>query len=98
MKIIKSFLISNDWSNKFRTKLVKLALPFRRGLILSLMTLKADLISVRKKVHVMKWLFIYRRDLVVCYVLWVLLCFVGFIYTFISSKYDFHVDAERMIV
>ena len=53
--------------------------------------LKAHLISVWKKVHAMKWLFIYRRDLVACYV------FVFFNF-FISSKYDCHVDAERMIV
>ena len=39
--------------------------------------------------HVMKWLFIYRRDLVVCYV---------FSHFFISSKCDFHIDAEIMIV
>ena len=38
----------------------------------------------------MKWLFNYRRDLVVCYVFVVL--FALFI------KYDFQVDAERMIV
>ena len=37
----------------------------------------------------MKWLFIYRRDLVVCYVVVVVF--------FISFKYVFHVDAERMI-
>ena len=35
----------------------------------------------------MKLLFIYRRDLVVCYV-----------YVFLHYKYDFHVDAERMTV
>ena len=40
----------------------------------------------------MKWLFICPRDLVVYYV------FVRFLYFFISSKYDFHVDAERIIV
>ena len=40
--------------------------------------------------HIMKWLFIYRRDLVVY--------FVFFLHFFISSKYDFYVDAERMIV
>ena len=28
----------------------------------------ADLISVWKKVHAMKWLFFYHRDFVVCYV------------------------------
>ena len=39
----------------------------------------------------MKWLFIYRKDLVVCYVLG------GFLHFFISFKFDFHVDAERMI-
>ena len=37
----------------------------------------------------MKWLFIYRRDLVVCY------DFVCVWQLFISFKYDFHVDAER---
>ena len=49
------------------------------------------MISVRKKVHAMKWLFIYRRDLVVCYV------YFNFLHCFISFKYDFHVDAERMV-
>ena len=43
---------------------------------------KADLISVWKKVHAMKWLFIYGRDLVVCYVV------------FHLFYNDFHVDAE----
>ena len=40
----------------------------------------------------MKWLFINRRNLVVCYVYFI------FGHFFISFKYDFHVDAERMIV
>ena len=40
-----------------------------------------------------EWLFIYRRDLVVCYVF-----LVSFLHFFISSKHDFHVDAERIIV
>ena len=40
----------------------------------------------------MKWLFVCRRDLVVCYVF---VCI--FLHTFISFKYDFHVDAETMI-
>ena len=41
----------------------------------------------------MKWLFIYRRDLEVGYV------FVNvFFHFFISSKYDFNVYDERMIV
>ena len=40
-------------------------------------------------------LFVYRRELVVCYVFFVFVFFVAF---FISFKYDFHVDAERMIV
>ena len=40
----------------------------------------------------MKWLFFYRRDLIVSYVV----CW--FLHFFISFKYDFHVDAERMIV
>ena len=54
---------------------------------------KADLISVWKKVHAMKWLFIYRRDLVDS-----MLC-LSFLHFYISFKYyDFHVDAERMIV
>ena len=39
----------------------------------------------------MNWLFIYRRDLVVCFV------YLIFLHFFISFKYDFHVDAERMI-
>ena len=39
----------------------------------------------------MKWLFIYRRDLVVSK-----LCL--FLHFYISYKYDFHVDAERKIV
>ena len=39
----------------------------------------------------MKWLFVYRRDLVVCYV-YIFCTFV------ISLEYDFLVDAERMIV
>ena len=47
-----------------------------------------------EKVYAMKWLFIYRRDLVVCYVFVLLF----FFYFFISSKYNFHVDAEIMIV
>ena len=53
-----------------------------------------DLISVWKKLHVMKWLFIYGNlRLIVCYVL-----VVFSLHVFISSKYDFHVDAERMTV
>ena len=39
----------------------------------------------------MKWLFIYRRNLVVCYV-------YIFLHFYITFKYDFHVDVERMIV
>ena len=35
----------------------------------------------------------YRRDIVVCY----LYLFI-FLHFFISIEYDFHVDAERMIV
>ena len=46
----------------------------------------------------MKWLFIYRRDLVTCYVFVVVVVFVCFFHFFISFEYDFHVDAERMIV
>ena len=45
-----------------------------------------------KEIHAMKWLFIYRRDLEVCYVYFI------FLHFFISFKYDIHVDAERMIV
>ena len=41
----------------------------------------------------MKWLFIYRRDLVVCYAFFFLV-----LYLFNSFKFDFYVDAERMIV
>ena len=52
------------------------------------------MISVWKKVHAMKWLFIYRRELVVSYGVFILAC----LHFFISSKYDFHVDAVRMIV
>ena len=44
------------------------------------------------EVHAIKRLFIFRRYLVVNYVLG------GFVHFFISFKYDFHVDAERMIV
>ena len=44
----------------------------------------------------MKWLFIYRRDLVACYV--VAFFLGGGVHFFISFKYDFHVDADRMIV
>ena len=36
------------------------------------------LISVWKKVHAMKWLFIYRRDLVVCHVFIVCVFFALF--------------------
>ena len=64
-------------------------LIFRRSLIIS----RADLISVWKKVHALKLLFIYRRDEVVCYVLSLL-----FLHFFIGSKYEFHVNAERTIV
>ena len=53
---------------------------------------KADLISVWKKVHAMKWLFIYRRDLVV------IVLFILFLHFFVSFEYDFHLDTERMIV
>ena len=48
---------------------------------------KVDLISVWKKVHAMKWLFIYRRDLVACYV--VAFFLGGGVHFFISFKYDF---------
>ena len=37
----------------------------------------------------MKWLFIYRKDLVVCYI---------FALFLLVPKYHFHVDAERMKV
>ena len=57
-----------------------------RSLIISL--LKVDLISVWKKVHAMKWLFIWQRFSSMLF----------FFQLFISSKYDFHVDSERMIV
>ena len=43
--------------------------------------------------HEMVYIFIYRRDLVVCYVY--SLIFALFHYNF---KYDFHVDPERLIV
>ena len=43
--------------------------------------------------HALK--FIYCSDLVVCYVFPFLFFFV---HVFISSKFDFHVDAERMLV
>ena len=62
----------------------------------------------------MKWLFIYRRDLEVCYVFFCsfvfcvfflvfcvfvfFFCVFFFFHFFISFKYDFHVDIERMIV
>ena len=62
---------------------------FRRSLIISLLTLKADLILVWKKVHAMQWELIYQKDLFVGN--------VNFFHFFISSKYDFHVDAERVI-
>ena len=39
-----------------------------------------------------EYLFVFRRDLVVCYV------YVLSVHFFISFKYDFHADAERMIV
>ena len=42
------------------------------------------------KVHAMKWAFICRRGLEVCYVYY-------FLHIFISFKYDFYVDAEIMI-
>ena len=65
---------------------------FRRSLIIALLLKSCDLISVWKKVNAMKWLFIYHRDFVLCYVYLSLLHFV------ISFKYDFHVDAGRTIV
>ena len=44
-------------------------------------------------------LFVYRRDLVVCYVCCVCVFFFFFFGCFfISFKYDFHVDAEGLIV
>ena len=51
------------------------------------------MLFVWKKVHAMKWSFIYRRDVVVYHVF-----VVVSLHCFISSKYDFHVDAERMII
>ena len=42
----------------------------------------------------MKWLFIYRRDIVVCNVYY----FFIFWHFIISFKYEFDADAERMIV
>ena len=80
-------------------------LRFRRSLIISLLV-KVDLISVWKKVHAMKWLFIYRRDLVGCYVfglsphffislnMWYLIISIP---DLCRLSY-FHVDDERMIV
>ena len=65
----------------------------RRCLVISLLV-KGDLISVWKKVHAMKWLFIYRRDLVECYVYFLFI----FLYFFISFKNDSPLLAERMIV
>ena len=53
--------------------------------------ISADLISVWKKVHAMKRLFIYCSNLVVSYVFFCL-------HFFISFKYDFHIDTKRMIV
>ena len=42
-----------------------------------------------------KWLFIYRRDLVVCHVYFI---FYFFLNVFVSLKYDFRVNIDRMIV
>ena len=59
------------------------------------------MISVWKKVHAMKRLFIYRRDLEVCYVNVVVFSFFildFFLCTFsLFRNNDFHVEAERMI-
>ena len=46
-----------------------------------------------EKVNAMKWLFIYRGDLEVCFVF--VCCFSHF---FISFKYDFLFDVEKIIV
>ena len=51
--------------------------------------------KVHVHVHAMKWLFIFRRDLVVPVCCFFMLFVV---HIFISFKYDVHVDTERMIV
>ena len=45
-----------------------------------------------EKVYAMEWLFIYARNLVACYVV-----FLSGVHFLISFKNDFHVNAERMM-